>query len=375
VPAHSLRRGPFGYTTTMELEKDVAARLAARRRRLLAWKAGITAALLAAVAALLVLVVVPYLAGSTHFTGLVKKTNGSSVIVGGAFALALLVVMLIVYLPGRFRTLRYFKALTARARSFDARALGRVMNALEGVASDAGAKAPQLAVLAAAVPNSLSFEGRQGAVIGITKGALEADIAYEELQALLAHELGSIEAGDFLRQPGSFKFEGLAYAALSVTAALGLMALAMVRAGNSGGLTLAAAFVVLGYLTAVGFMLRRLISLEGHDSVLADSIGAGITGRPDAMAGAIERMDLLVNRRRGMPFPESDFGLDYLFVQPYRWSEAPRQFLERRARELDYDLAKRNVDRRVASLQESMDELAERGKALLAARLENLQQQ
>jgi Zn-dependent protease with chaperone function len=356
----------------MEPGTDVSSLAAPRLRKLRAWRAGIIAVELTALAALLVLVIVPFAAGSDSFSPLVKKTGGTAALTGGLFAVGLLVLLAALYVPGLLRSRRYFRGLTARARKFDARSLGRVLNALEGVAGDAGVKAPFVAVLDGDAPNALAFEGRGGPVVGITDAALEADITYEELQAVMAHELASVMCGDILRQPGSFKFVGVAYVLVSAVAALGLMSLAIIRLSDSGALTFAVAAAIFAVVTVVGFMIRRLRELGGHDYLLADSIGAAITGRPNSMAGAIERMDHLVNGRKKMPYPDSELGLDYLFVQPYRWSETPLQYLQRRARELDYDLARRNVDKRVSSLQESMDELARRGQSLLATRLQKL---
>ena len=356
----------------MKLEESATREIEGYQRRVLLYQSGCFAALTAGIIALLVLVVVPYAAGAIHFSPLIKETGGSRLLAGGLIAVGLAVVLLVVFLPGYFRTRRYFFILTAPAGSYDRRALGKFLNTLEGVAEDAGVEAPYLAVIDGAVPNSLAFETPSGPGIGITTGMLEAELPHPQARAVMAHELSSLLSGDYLRRPGSFKFEGAAYGLLALLALLSLISIAMVRPGHRAVLTFAFAVIVWAYVLAAGFLLRRVRKVRGHDALRADTVAASITGKPEEMENAITTMDNLVNKRKRYPFPASELGLDYMFAPPHNWSEKPRAYLERRARELDYDLTRRNVGRRVLALQQSMDELSERAAELLASRLENI---
>jgi Zn-dependent protease with chaperone function len=188
----------------------------------------------------------------------------------------------------------------------------------------------------------------------------------------MAHELSSLVSGDYLRRPGSFKFETAAYGVLAALALLSLISIAMVRPGHSSALTFGFAALVWAYLLGTGFLIRRVRKLRGHDPVRADTVAATITENPEALASAVTTMDGLVNRRRRYLFPPSELGLDYMFAPPHNWSETPKAYLERRARELDYNLEGRNVGRRVLALQQSMDELSEQAQKLLEKRTENI---
>jgi len=362
----------FAYTLSMKLQESALREIEGYKRKVLAYQAGCFAALAAGIVALLVLVVVPYATGDIHFSPLVKETGGSRLIAGGLIAVGLAVVLLAIFLPGYFRTRRYFAILTAPAGSYDSRALGRFLNALEGVAETAGVEAPYLAVLDGDIPNCMPLETASGPGVGITAGMLDADLTYPEVQAVMAHELSSLLSGDYLRMPGSFKFETAAYGLLAALALLSLISIAMVRPGHNSALTFGFAVLVWAYVLAAGFLIRRVRKVRGHDAVRADAVAAGITGKPEELENATTTMDTLVNKRKRYPFPASELGLDYMFAPPHNWSEKPRAYLERRARELDYDLTRRNVGRRVLALQQSMDELSERAAELLASRLENI---
>jgi len=356
----------------MKLDEVALRQVDSYKRRVRLYQTGCLAALAAGVLALLVLVVVPFATGATHFSPLVKETGGLRLLAGGLIAVGLAIVLLIVFLPGYFRTRRYFLLLTAPASSYDSRSLGRFLNALEGVAEGAGVEAPYLAVIKGDVPNSLAFETRSGPGIGITAGMLEADLTHSQVRAVMAHELASLLSRDYLRRPGSFKFEGAAYGMLALLGLLSLLSIAMVRPGHRAVLTFAFAVIVWAYVVAVGFLIRRARKVAGHDPVRADTVAASITGKPGELEDAVSAMDTMVNKRKRYPFPTSELGLDYMFAPPHNWSETPRAYLDRRAAELDYDLTRRNVDRRVSALQDSMDEISEHVENQLEARLKNL---
>lgn len=356
----------------MELEESAARRIALRKRRVLLNEIDISVAIALGLTVLVVLIIIPYLAGWETFSPLVKKTGASGSLVAGLIAVVIGLLLVVVYVPGFLRTRRYFLALTRRAASFDAKALARALNALDGVSDDAGVEAPHLVVLAHDVPDSIAFEGRDGPIIGMTRGMLESDLTYSELKAVLAHELASVLAGDYLRRPGSPKWEGAAYIALGALAIAGLFSIAIVRLGRGSLFTFTVALVIWGYVLALGLAVRRFRSLREHDSVMMDSLGVSITGDAQAMDSALRRVDDMVNKRRKMPYPESAYGLDFLFAPPHRWTEDARAWLARRSSELDYDLQGKNVDKRVASIQEEMDGLAEKGRAALEERLGSL---
>lgn len=356
----SSRSRAFRYTTVMELKPEIVRRLQKDRRRLFAFRAAIIATILVLIAAVLVFVICPWLAGSTHFSPLVKTTGmtaGTWIALGVLLLLG--VVLVLIYVPARARMKSYFLTAVATTRDYDRPTLARFLNSLEGVAQDAGIKAARLEVLAGDVPNAFAFQGTEGPAIGITGGMLTADLEPAEIRAVLADETAAIIAGDYLRRPGSFRFEHLTYILLGLASVFSLLSLPVIRAGKGSSLTFLAALVELAGIIGIGWLIRRYTKATGHDAVRADSIAADITGDSGALERAIERADLLVNKRRRMPFPSSDYALEYMFARPHNWSETPQAWLERRSKELDYDLAGKKTDKRIAGIRQEMDALAQ----------------
>lgn len=343
----------------MELKREIAARIAGDRRRLFMRRSLVAAAIAALVAALSVLIVIPYFAGAVTFTPLVRETGmGLSVWVSLALGLVLAAILALAFLPGYARARRGFFRMTSRATGYDITTLARYLNVLEGVAQDAGTGAPRLEVLSGEAPNALAFQGSEEPAIGITAKTLASDLAFDEVRAVLAHELACVLSGDCLRRPGAPRFESFAYAALGLAGFLCLFSVAVVRQGNASWVTFLVAATGAAAIGAIALLLRWHSRASAHDAAGADEIALMITGDPAALSSAITRMDRLVNGRRRMPFPESDYGLDYLFARPHRWTETPEAWIARRSKELDYDLAGKRAGMRIEAIRESMDELA-----------------
>jgi Zn-dependent protease with chaperone function len=358
----------------MELEPEVLEAVQKKKRRLLAQEAAVLVVLAVLVAAVLALIIIPFALGNTSFSPFVRK-SGMSGLVWGGIVVALLVGIagIALYLVARSRDLEYFARFTARARDYGVERLARFMNALEGAASKAGVEPPRVSVLDNELPDAAAFSEKGEPVIGVTSGLLGAGLAYEEAEAVMAHELASVIAADYLRRPGAMKFEGASLALLWVLAMVSVVAIPISRRGHTPLVSLGVALVILACLILISLWLRHLNKLREHDYILADSIAVTITGKPEAMESAIRRIDGLVNGGRGNPYPASELGLKYLFLPPYKWRENATMFLRRRSIELDYDMKDSAVQRRAANLQESMDELSEWGQHLLAERLENLE--
>ncbi len=359
----------------MELERELAARISRDRRRSRAARGAFFAVLGALCIAVIVLVIVPYAAGSTELSPLVTAAGGAGRVAAlAAVALVLDVVFALLYIPGVVRDRRYYAKLTSRAGEYDARRLAMFMNALDGARLKAGVDEPPVAVLASSSPNALTFEGHGGkAVVGVTRGLLESDLSYKEAEAVMAHQLAGIIASDYLRKPGTFGFELAAYGLLGLFSLLGLAAAPMVGAGGRTGLGVAFLAGAAAVLFLGGLVVRRLRRPDSQDYLLADSVAAGVTGKPEALAEAIRKLDSLVNGKARGQFPDNELGLKYFFVCPYRFSETAAAFFARRKRELEWKTTDALADRQTEGVQAVMDELAEYGEALVAERLANLQ--
>ena len=355
----------------MEIEPALKARIRQRRARLA--RLLVLSALISVIALIFVFVIVPYLAGITTFSPLVHKTGD----LGRMLLLILVAAVLdlgfaVLYIPGLFRDRSYYRMLTATSRKYEIGRLATFMNALDGARIKAGVPEPEVVVLDSASPNALSFERNGRPLIGVTRGLLKADLSYKEIEGVMAHQLACITAGDYLVTPGVKSFEFLAYVLLGAYSIVALAATSMVGVGRGPGIGvgfLVAAAVIL-FLT--GFVIGRLSSNKAHDYLLADSYAIAITGNREDLSSAIRKIDVLVNERERRPFPENEFGLKFLFVPAYRWSETAAQFVARRHRDLRMNVSTATGERQVKGVRKSMDELAEWAEALIAERLANL---
>ncbi len=330
-------------------------------------------ALIVVIALILVFVIVPYLAGNTTFSPLVRKTGD----LGRLLVLILVAALLdlgfaVLYIPGLFRNRSYYRTLTTTSRKYEIGRLATFMNALDGACIKAGVPEPEVAVLDSASPNALSFQREGRSLIGVTRGLLKADLSYKEIEGVMAHQLACIIAGDHLVTPGVKSFEFLAYVLLGTYSIVALAATSMVGVGRGLGMGIGFLATAAVILFLMGFFISRLGSNKAHDHVLADSLAVAITGNRAELSSAIRKIDLLVNERERGPFPENELGLKFLFVPAYRWSETAKQFIERRHRELDMNVRTATVRRQVEGVRKSMDELAEWAEALIAQRLDNL---
>jgi len=359
----------------MNLEPRLVDEIKSGRRSKSALKAlvlGSTAILLALV---LVYIVVPYLAGNTTFSPLIRKTTGAgSVLVLLIVALLADIGFALLYIPGMKRDRAFYATLVARAKKFDPGSLGLFMNALESASARLEVEEPGLAILASKQPNALTFERDGRPVIGITRGLLGAGLSYTEAECVLAHQLASIITDDFLRRPGARAVDFVAYVLLGAFSLVGVAGAAMAGAGRAVWIGV---FVLLGVALVLffeGWMMRKVVGPRKHDYLLDDSIAASVTGRPDALAGVIRRLDGLVNGRSRGSFPANEFGLEYFFVMPYKWNDTPESFVKRRHADLKWDSKDATKERQIAGVRSTMDDLADRGQRVLTERLSNLEQ-
>lgn len=358
----------------MELEGELAARLMRNRSRSLAARGLVIAALAALCAAIIILVIVPYAAGNTTFSPLIRKAGG----LGRVWVLALVALgvdlgFAVLYVPGVVRDRAYYARLTARAKKYDLSALAMFMNALDGASTKAGMGEPPIAVLNSATPNALTFAGHgKKPVVGVTRGLLEAGLSYAEAEAVMAHQLAGIMTGDYIRKPGAFGFETAAYCLLGLFSILALAATPMVSTGSGVGAGVGFLVGAAALLFSGGLAVRRLKRGDAHDYLFADTIAAEVTGKPDALSEAIRKLDGLLNSKPGSPFPDNELGVKRLFAPPHRWSDTAARFVKRRHGELDMKASERMLERQVKGVEKAMDELAAWGEELLAERLENL---
>jgi Zn-dependent protease with chaperone function len=356
----------------METEPALKARIRQRRSRLA--RSLVLLALISIIALIFIFVIVPYLAGITTFSPLVRRTGE----VGHLLLLILPAVLLdlifaALYLPGMFRDRSYYRKLTATSQEYEMGRLAVFMNALDGACIKAGAPEPGVAVLRGASANALSFKRKNTPMIGITADLLKADLSYKEIEGVMAHQLACVMAGDCLVRPGVDSFEFFAYVLLGAYSVTALAATAMVGAGRGLGIGIAFLAAAAAILFLIGFSIGRLRNNRAHDFLLADSTAVAITGNHAELSSAIRKIDVLVNKKARGTFPENELGLKFWFVPAYRWSETAEQFVARRHSDLDMNSSEASVQRQVGGVHKSMDELAGWAEELLKDRLVNLE--
>jgi heat shock protein HtpX len=146
----------------------------------------------------------------------------------------------------------------------------------------AGLPMPTLAVAAHAQPNAFAT-GRnpEHAVVCVTEGIVRL-VSAEELEGVLAHELAHIKNRDMLLQTVAATMAG----AVSYLAHFGFLFGG--SRDDDGGSPLTGILMLI--LAPLGAMLIQM-AISRQREFKADAVGAQISGRPRALASALQRLD------------------------------------------------------------------------------------
>ena len=147
---------------------------------------------------------------------------------------------------------------------------------------------PTLAIAPHAQPNAFAT-GRnpQHAVVAVTEGILQL-VSRDELEGVLAHELAHVRNHDMLLQTIAATMAG----AISNIAHFGLF-FGGSRDDEGGGNPIAA--LAMAILAPIGAMLIQF-AISRQREFKADAVGAEISGRPLALAGALQKLDAAAHR-------------------------------------------------------------------------------
>jgi heat shock protein HtpX len=183
------------------------------------------------------------------------------------------------------------------------------------VASEAHLPMPRVAVIDSPSPNAFATgRNAQHAVVAVTTGILGI-LTREELQGVLAHELGHVRNHDIL----------ISSVAATVAGAITLLAhaaqWAFIFGGIGGGYggrrndgynpLAALAMIILAPLAALLIQLAISRSREFG----ADEAGARIIGNPEALASALEKLDMASSVR---PLPVNPSIAHMFIVNPLK---------------------------------------------------------
>ena len=183
------------------------------------------------------------------------------------------------------------RSLVARmtgAREVAAGELQPLRRLLENVSIAAGLPVtPELRMVNDPAPNAFAAGLRpEKSYVGVTTGLLET-MPKRELEAVLAHEVAHIRNRDTYLMTMAVVFAGV----IALVADIGFRAIAYGGRSRRGG-ALLAVLAIVGFLLAPFAALLLRLSLSRRRELLADASAAEILNDPEAMALALQRLEL-----------------------------------------------------------------------------------
>lgn len=197
-----------------------------------------------------------------------------------------------------------------RAQPVTREQLPRAYAVVERMTQRIGLPMPKIYVIPTESPNAFAT-GRnpQHASVAVTHGILNL-LSDEELEGVLAHELGHVKNRDILTSSVAATLAG----AITLLARMGWWASLFTGYGGSSdereGGGLGALFMLI--LAPIAAMLIQLAISRARE-YQADATGAHITGNPYALASALEKLDAYSKR---VPLPASASNAHLFIVAP-----------------------------------------------------------
>ncbi len=197
-----------------------------------------------------------------------------------------------------------------RAKPLDEAEAPQVYRVIREIAARDRIPMPRLYVIPTATPNAFAT-GRnpKHAAVAVTSGLLEI-MSEEELKGVLAHELSHVKNRDTLIMTVAAAVAG-AISQLAYWARWGMM-----MGGrnddrrNSNAAVQLAALLVIAILAPLAAMLIQL-AISRTREYGADESGARLTGNPQGLASALEKLETAV---RAHPLPNANPATAHLFI-------------------------------------------------------------
>lgn len=198
-----------------------------------------------------------------------------------------------------------------RAKPITRDDLPRVYDIVERLAQRIGIPMPKLYVIPSDSPNAFAT-GRnpQHASVAVTVGILKI-LSDEELEGVLAHELGHVKNRDILISSVAAMLAG------TITLLADIARWGMIFGGYGGrddrdrGGGIGALLMLI--LAPIAAMLIQLAVSRSREYA-ADASGAGYTGNPYGLARALEKLDAYSKR---VPLPASPTTAHLFIVKPF----------------------------------------------------------
>jgi heat shock protein HtpX len=192
-----------------------------------------------------------------------------------------------------------------RARPVTREELPRAYAAVERLTRKIGIPMPKMYVLPTDSPNAFAT-GRnpQHASVAVTEGILQL-LSDEELEGVLAHELGHVNNRDILISSVAATLAG----AVTMVSRFGFFFGGGSRDRRGGGLT--ALFML--FVAPIAAALIQLAVSRSRE-YQADATGAHFTGNPYALASALQKIDAYARRR---PLEATPSTAHLFIIQPF----------------------------------------------------------
>lgn len=194
-----------------------------------------------------------------------------------------------------------------RARVVDRAAAPVLYEVVESLARRAGLPMPKVAIIASPQPNAFAT-GRnpEHAVVAATEGILRI-LDRDELEAVMAHELAHVKHRDILIASVAATLAG----AIMFVSRFGLFFGGGDRDRGPAGGILAIAIIILAPIAA--FLIQAAISRSREYA--ADAGGAGISGKPRALASALQKLEAGAQQ---LPMAVNPAAEHLYIVKPFR---------------------------------------------------------
>jgi heat shock protein HtpX len=219
------------------------------------------------------------LAGMTALLGVIGQAIGGQ----SGMVIALIIA-------GAMNFYMYFNSSTKVMKAFQAQALSRdqapeLYDIVDKLRKRAGLPMPTVGIAPQRQPNAFATgRNAEHAVVCVTRGLLDM-MDSDELEGVLAHEIGHIKNRDMLLQTISATMSG----AVTVLARFGLYS---PHQGEGRGSPVGPLLTILAPLVAM--ILQFAISRAREFK--ADAVGAQISGKPLALASALNKMHRIAQR-------------------------------------------------------------------------------
>lgn len=185
----------------------------------------------------------------------------------------------------------------------EAPGLHRIVEELSG---KAGLPKPKVYVIPQQAPNAFATGRSPGnGVVAVTEGILQL-LSPEELQGVLAHELGHIRNRDILIQTVAATLAGVIMFVSSMVKWAAIFGIG--GDDEEGGNPILA--LILAIVAPIAAMLIQM-AISRSREYLADQSGAQLSGNPNSLASALEKLDAYSRR---VPMKQGSPATAHMFI-------------------------------------------------------------